>query len=85
MTIFSDNQLAIVLAQDYEFHVYIKYINICYHFIHWTIKEEKIQLVYYPTNNIVTNIFIKTLLLNLDSTVLREILELQSLIIEPLT
>jgi len=62
MTIFSDNQLAIVLAQDYEFHIHTKYIGIYYHFIHWTIEEEKIQLVYCSIDDIVANIFIKTLL-----------------------
>jgi len=34
MTIFSGNQLAIALAQDCQFYIYTKHIDICYHFIH---------------------------------------------------
>jgi hypothetical protein len=36
-TIFSDNQSAITLMKDQQFHVRTKYIDMRYHFIQWVI------------------------------------------------
>jgi len=59
--LFSNNQFMITLTQDCQFHIHTKHINICYHFICWTIKEDKIHLVYCSIKNMITNTFIKTL------------------------
>jgi hypothetical protein len=37
INIFCDNQLAIALAQDHQFHPCTKHIDVCYHFIRWVI------------------------------------------------
>lgn len=61
-TLFSDNQSAIALAKDHQYHAHTKHIDICYHFIHWIIEEGKIHLVYCPTEDMVTDVFTKALL-----------------------
>ena len=33
MTLFSDNQSMIVLAKDHQYHMCMKHIDICFHFI----------------------------------------------------
>jgi len=38
-------------------------IDIYYYFIHWTIKKDKIYLVYCPIENMVADVFAKALLL----------------------
>src|SRR5882762_5107392 len=37
--IFCDNQSAIALTQDYQYHAHTKHIDIHYHFIRWVIKH----------------------------------------------
>lgn len=61
MILFSDNKSAIALAKDHQYHAYTKYIDIHYYFIHWIIKEGKIQLIYYTTENMIANVFTKAL------------------------
>ena len=60
-TLFSDNQSAIALAKDYQYHVHTKHIDIQYHFIWWIIEEGKICLVYYLSKDIVADVFMKAL------------------------
>jgi hypothetical protein len=60
-TVFLDNQLAIALAKDHQYHAWTKHINIQYHFICWVIEEDKIWLVYCPTEDMVADIFTKAL------------------------
>jgi hypothetical protein len=38
-TLFSDNQLAIVLTRNHQFHPRTKHINVRYHFIHWVVEN----------------------------------------------
>jgi hypothetical protein len=45
-TIFLDNQLAIILAKDHQYHMRTKHINVHFHFICWIIEEGKIWLIY---------------------------------------
>jgi hypothetical protein len=60
-TIFSDNQLAIALAKDHQYHARMKHIDVHYHFIRWIIEEGKICLVYCPTEDMVADVFMKVL------------------------
>lgn len=57
----SDNQSAIALAKDHQYHARTKHIDIRYHFIRWIIDEGKIRLIYCPTNDMVADIFTKAL------------------------
>jgi len=56
-----NNQKAIVLTKNSEFYVYIKYIDIYYHFIREVESHRLIHLNYILTNNIVTDELIKSL------------------------
>ena len=61
MLSYCNNQSAITVAKDDQFHACMKHINICYHFIckesTWNILEVR----YYPTQYRVTDIFTKAL------------------------
>jgi len=60
-TLFSDNQSAIALTKDHQYHACTKHIDIQFHFIHWIIENSSLCLVYCPTNDMVTNVFTKAL------------------------
>ena len=62
-TFFSNNQSMIILTWDCQFHACTKYIDIYYYFIHWTIKKDKMYLVYCSIEDIVANVFTKALFL----------------------
>ena len=59
--IFCDNQSAITLAQDYQYHVHMKHIYICYHYIQWAIEHGDIQLIFCPTVDMAADILTKAL------------------------
>jgi len=59
--LYSDNQSAIALAKDHQYHAWTKHINICYHFICWVVDEGSIQLIYCPTDNMVADMLTKAL------------------------
>ncbi|OJT10145.1 Copia protein [Trametes pubescens] len=61
ITLNSDNQSAITLAHDNQYHAHTKHIDIRYHFIHWVIKDKKIHLVYCPTEDMVADVLTKAL------------------------
>ena len=54
-TLFSDNQVAIVLTLDYQYHARMKHIDVCYHWIRWVIKQGSLHLVYCPTDDMVAD------------------------------
>ena len=56
-TLFGNNQSAIVLTNDNQFHAHMKHIDVCYHFK--TINNGAIELIYCPTNDMVADIFTK--------------------------
>ena len=60
-TLFSDNQAAIALTQDHQYHARTKHINVCYHFIHWVIEQGSLQLIYCPTDDMVADALTKAL------------------------
>jgi hypothetical protein len=61
MTLLSDNQSAIALTKDSQFHARLKHIDIRYHFIRWIMNDGKIALEYCPTDDMVANILTKAL------------------------
>jgi hypothetical protein len=52
--LYCDNQSAITLTQNDNYHVRTKHIDIQYHFIHYVIEEGHIKLIYCPTDEIIT-------------------------------
>ncbi|CAA7261229.1 unnamed protein product [Cyclocybe aegerita] len=60
-TLFSDNQSAITLAKDHQYHARTKHIDIQFHFIRWIVKNGSIRLVYCPTNEMVADTLTKAL------------------------
>ena len=60
--LFSDNQSAIVLTKDHQYHARIKHIDIHFHFIHWVMENRKICLIYCPTADMVADTLMKALL-----------------------
>jgi len=61
MTLFLDNQSAVALAKDHQYHACTKHINICFHFIRYVIENGSIQCIYCPTDNMVTDMLTKAL------------------------
>ena len=61
MTLYSDNQSAIALTKDHQYHTRTKHIDIRFHFIRWVIEQNKIKLVYCPTNDMLADTFTKAL------------------------
>jgi len=60
-TLFSDNQSAIALAKDHQYHAHTKHIDVHFHFICWIIDNGKLQLIYCPTSDMVADVFTKAL------------------------
>ena len=60
-SLFSDNQSAIALTKDHQYHAHTKHIDICFHFIHWIVKNGSLWLIYCPTNEIVADTLTKAL------------------------
>jgi hypothetical protein len=60
-TLFSDNQSAIALSKDHQYHVRTKHIDIRYHFIRWVIQNGSIRLIYCPTEDMLADTLTKAL------------------------
>jgi len=60
-TLFSDNQSAIALTKDHQYHARTKHIDIRFHFICWIIENGSLRLVYCPTNDMVADALTKAL------------------------
>jgi hypothetical protein len=56
-----DNQLAIAIAKNPQFHNWTKHIEVQYHYIHEKVKEEEIELEYVPTNKQMVDVMTKSL------------------------
>ena len=59
--LFSDNQSAIALTKEHQYHARTKHINVCFHFIRWIIEDGKIRLIYCPTEEMVADVLTKAL------------------------
>jgi len=60
-TLFSDNQSAIALMKDHQYHARTKHIDIRFHFIRWIIENGTLRLIYCPTDNMVADTLTKAL------------------------
>ena len=60
-TLFSDNQSAIALTKEHQYHARTKHIDVRFHFICWIVEEGKVRLVYCPTEEMVADILTKAL------------------------
>ena len=56
-----DNQSAIAIAQNPEFHDCTKHIDIHYHFLHQVVDDGMVELVYTSTREQVANVLMKGL------------------------
>jgi len=61
LTLYSDNQSAIALTKNDQFHARTKHINIHFHYIRYIVADGKISLIYCPTNNMVADTLTKAL------------------------
>ena len=59
--IFADNQGAIKLSKNPEFHNRSKHIDIKYHFVQDSCQKGLIELIYIPTTEMVADILTKSL------------------------
>ena len=60
-TLFSDNQSAIALTHDHQYHSCTKHIDVRYHFICWVIERGSMRLIYCPTDDMVADTLTKAL------------------------
>src|SRR5258707_6536098 len=60
-TLFSDNQVAIALTRDHQYHACTKHIDVWYHFIRWVIEQGSLCLIYCLTDNMVADTLTKAL------------------------
>jgi hypothetical protein len=60
-TLFSDNQSAITLSKDHQYHARTKHIDVRFHFIRWIIEQGSIRLVYCPTKDMIADTLTKAL------------------------
>ena len=60
-TLFSDNQSAVALAKDHQYHARTKHIDIRFHFIRYVIENGSIRLIYCPTDDMVADMLTKAL------------------------
>jgi hypothetical protein len=56
-----DNQSAIALARDHQYHARTKHIDVRYHFIRWVVDQGVVRLVYCPTEDMVADVLTKAL------------------------
>ena len=61
MTLYGDNQSAIMLTCDGSYHAHTKHIDICYHFIHFSVKNGSISFLYCPSTNMIADTLTKAL------------------------
>jgi len=60
-TLYCDNQAALHLAEDDNYHACTKHIDIRYHFIRQTITQKQIAMEYCPTEEMMADILTKAL------------------------
>ena len=60
-TLFSNNQSAISLTQEHQYHAHSKHIDVRFHFIHWIIENGTLSLIYCSTEDMVADTLMKAL------------------------
>ena len=60
-TVFSDNQSAIALTADHQYHARTKHIDIRYHFIRYIVENGSVRLIYCPTGDMLADTLTKAL------------------------
>ena len=60
-TLFSDNQSAIALTKDHQYHARTKHIDIRFHFIRWIVENGSLRLIYCPTDEMIADSLTKAL------------------------
>jgi hypothetical protein len=60
-TLFCDNQAALRLAMDDNYHARTKHIDIRFHFIRQTVEDGSIDIIYCPTDDMTADILTKAL------------------------
>jgi len=60
-TLFCDNQAAIALTHDNQYHPRTKHIDVRYHWIRWVVEKGSIRLIYCPTDDMVADVLTKAL------------------------
>jgi len=60
-TMFCNNQSAIALTRDHQYHARTKHIDVRYHFIRWVVDQGVVRLVYCPTEDMVADALTKVL------------------------
>ena len=59
--LFSDNQGAIDLTENGQYHARTKHIDICYHFIREAVANEVLIMIHCPSEDMPADIFTKPL------------------------
>jgi hypothetical protein len=60
-TLFSNNQAAIALMRDHQYHAQTKHIDVRYHWIRWVVEQGAIKVIYCPTDDMVADTLTKAL------------------------
>jgi hypothetical protein len=60
-TLFCDNKATLRLTTDDNYHTCTKNIDIRFHFIHQTVEDGSIDIIYCPTDDMTANILTKAL------------------------
>ena len=61
MTLYCDNQSAIALTKNDQFHAHTKHVDICYHFIRYVIQNNSLHLEYCPIDDMTVDMLTKAL------------------------
>jgi hypothetical protein len=60
-TLYCDNQAAVALASNGNYHARTKHIDIRYHFIRFVVEDGSIKLIYCPTDEMTADTLTKAL------------------------
>jgi hypothetical protein len=60
-TLFSDNQSAIALTKDHQYHARTKHIDVRFHFIRYVVENGQLRLIYCPTDDMIADTLTKAL------------------------
>ena len=59
VTIYEDNQSAIAMSKNHQFHGRSKHIDIKYHFVRDQVEKKTVTVLYCPTNSMLADLFTK--------------------------